>query len=304
METLLFLSVYALNTLRRRRKTYKSTPTKKSADKTSARKTALFRLLRHREPRLLACPVHCRFRFSIHNLPIPLYSQISSVTIRISYTNFTMMNRTSNVLLLLLSAVAVVLMASSSVSAKKTTITINPGSTSSFTGGSSSSSINKNINANKSSTGGNFRFCCLCDNCNRPVSNRGGLKITSSGDTCNTMSLKMARESAGSSTCSSNIGRYRNSCCNANSTPKAVAQSQQKAANPISSYKKGNEPTCHVCADGKFPRNPNVVTAILYMPGNPKCEDLYYMGRQGSIPDRLCNPLQDYFQQPCGCNPH
>jgi hypothetical protein len=64
---------------------------------------------------------------------------------------------------------------------------------------------------------------------------------------------------------------------------------------------KGSEPWCDLCSNGGYPGKPNTVTAIIYMPGNPSCHQLYHMGRTGNIPDKLCNPLVDFFHQPCGC---
>jgi len=73
--------------------------------------------------------------------------------------------------------------------------------------------------------------------------------------------------------------------------------------NKQKTYPQGDNDPCEVCyKDNSFPSKPFTVTAILYMPGNPTCEDLFYMGRQGSIPNRLCYPLQDYMQGPCGCD--
>lgn len=63
----------------------------------------------------------------------------------------------------------------------------------------------------------------------------------------------------------------------------------------------GGEPKCDLCAGGSYPTKPNVVTAVLYIPGNPKCGDLYKMGRQGRIIDTLCKPMRQYFRSPCGC---
>jgi hypothetical protein len=87
--------------------------------------------------------------------------------------------------------------------------------------------------------------------------------------------------------------------CDSSFTPIPVVQAPQPA--PVSNMPKGDEPYCDLCLDGSYPNRPNTVTAILYMEGNPTCHQLYHMGRTGNIPDRLCNPLVDFFQAPCGC---
>jgi len=154
----------------------------------------------------------------------------------------------------------------------------------------------------------NFGLCCLCSGCGRAVDGRGSQVISSSGRTCNTMALKMADKTkfrVGSTKCKRFQDRFRNKCCNSSYrfVPKLTINKTTKNV-PQKNYGKGSEPVCHVCHNGKFPRRPNTVTAVLYMPGKYTCKDLYYMGRAGKILDRLCNPLQDYFQQPCGCDPH
>lgn len=63
----------------------------------------------------------------------------------------------------------------------------------------------------------------------------------------------------------------------------------------------GND-VCDLCWRTKeFPQKWATVTASLYIPGNPTCRDLYYLGRAGAIPNRICRPLQDYYEDPCGC---
>jgi len=147
--------------------------------------------------------------------------------------------------------------------------------------------------------------CCMCDSCRPILFGRANTRVTSTGGTCRTMALKMASMRPGTY-CSRYVNQFRNTCCNANYTPKQVAQ--QRVANPSlaanQKYGFGQEPICHICADASFPKSPNTVCALLYMPGNPTCRDLYYMGRRGRILDRLCNAAQDFFQAPCGCPKH
>jgi len=133
------------------------------------------------------------------------------------------------------------------------------------------------------------------------VGDRGGLFLDSYGLTCGGLELNMTGVySPGSAECADLQGKYRKSCCDATYTP--IPVEQPPTPPPGSSYPQGNEPICDICLDGSFPTKPFSVTAVLYIPGNPKCEDLFWMGRAGTIPGRLCYPLQDYMQVPCGCN--
>jgi len=147
--------------------------------------------------------------------------------------------------------------------------------------------------------------CCVCPGC-RDQAGRFDLNL-GGWITCADVDLEMARDlQPGTSECTSKQNEYYDRCCNANFNfngvvekvpdPNSIAAKQQ-------TYPLGDNDPCEVCyKDNSFPSKPYTVTAILYMPGNPTCEDLFYMGRQGSIPDRLCYPLQDYMQGPCGCD--
>lgn len=103
----------------------------------------------------------------------------------------------------------------------------------------------------------------------------------------------------GSAVCVKEQDLYRRSCCDPTYNPLPVVQSP--TASPGSNYPQGNEPVCDLCMDGSYPTKPNTVTAVLYIPGNPTCQDLYWMGLSGNIADYMCYPLQDYMQEPCGC---
>jgi len=153
----------------------------------------------------------------------------------------------------------------------------------------------------------NENLCCLCDECYRPVAGRGNHYLTQNGDTCNTMYLQMTDPTndsrPGTSECSRLQNMYRRTCCDSSFSPQTLAQNEQATEAQIyaQKYSVGDEPHCDLCEDGSYPGTPNTVTAVLYMPGNPTCKDLYWMGRRGRILDRLCNPLVDFFEKPCGC---
>jgi hypothetical protein len=60
---------------------------------------------------------------------------------------------------------------------------------------------------------------------------------------------------------------------------------------------------CEICKNGGFPGTPSTVTAVLYIPGNPTCGQLYEMGQNSQIPSRLCKPIRaSILQADCGCD--
>jgi len=144
-------------------------------------------------------------------------------------------------------------------------------------------------------------LCCVCEGCASYPSDRGGLYIDS-GVTCGSLELEMATQyEPGDSTCTSLVNQYRDTCCNADITPSSVSQ-PQASTDKYDEYPQGEHAYCELCwKDSSFPTKPYTVNAILYIDGYPTCEDLYYMGHTGNIPDRLCYPLQDAMQGPCGC---
>lgn len=146
-------------------------------------------------------------------------------------------------------------------------------------------------------------LCCLCNDCFFPPSGRGDFFVNQDGLTCNELALEMAdpenASTRGSGACRRLQRSFRQICCDASFDPPQVAQAPTPA--PVINLPYGNEPVCNVCHDAAFPGLPKTVTAVLYIDGNPTCEQLYYMGLYGLILDRLCNPLQDYLAQGCGC---
>jgi hypothetical protein len=117
---------------------------------------------------------------------------------------------------------------------------------------------------------------------------------------CNECALKLASQYSPGSTCNSQASKFRNACCNKNIKPTVYQKTQ--AAPKANPYAKGPNPSCPVCHYGVSPKKPNTVTAVLGMKGNPTCLELDQMGRAGQITTKMCAPLQDYMDQPCGCN--
>jgi hypothetical protein len=149
-------------------------------------------------------------------------------------------------------------------------------------------------------------LCCLCGGCGHPVSGRSNFMVDSKGKTCSDLVLEMADPSngttQGNSECRRMQGLYRRTCCDASFNPTPVKQDPKPS--PGDSYPQQEHPSCDLCHDGRFPAKDNTVVAIVdrFVPGGPfTCEQLYWKGRKGHIPDQICKPFQDFADRPCGC---
>lgn len=165
--------------------------------------------------------------------------------------------------------------------------------------------------------------CCLCGlnpsdrNCNMPH-NLNSM-------TCRLQALQLInpnRYQEGTTACRGKQDEHYSECCDPNYVPVKQPRSDNGNAgvssdSPDDDYEEDyedacdqylednpKEPVCNICHDGSIPAHPRTVTKILYMPGNNKCIKLYWMGLKGCFPERICNPAQDYFEEPCGCPEH
>lgn len=146
-------------------------------------------------------------------------------------------------------------------------------------------------------------LCCLCQGCAQPLIPRGNIFVDSRGTTCNALALEMADPSnhirQGNPACMQLKAWHYDRCCNPNHHPTPILQ--EPTTSPGNAYPQGPFQPCDLCRDGSFPRNPTTITAILGMPGNPSCRDLYWLALRGNIEDRICRPMQNYYEVPCGC---
>jgi len=71
-------------------------------------------------------------------------------------------------------------------------------------------------------------------------------------------------------------------------------------APPVYNGPVGNEPDCHVCGTEEYPGIPSAFIVARYV-GDYTCDQLYYRGRHGLIPNFMCGPLQDFAEPVCGC---
>lgn len=144
-------------------------------------------------------------------------------------------------------------------------------------------------------------LCCLCSGCGPPI--RYDEKVDDKGNTCGLLAMQMADptndSSQGQSNCQSLQNLHYDRCCNADFDPDPIAQAP--TLSPGSKFEYGPYAPCNLCLDGSLPTIPNALTAVVGIPGTPTCKDLYWIAKRGNIEGRMCRPMQNYFQSPCGC---
>jgi hypothetical protein len=152
-------------------------------------------------------------------------------------------------------------------------------------------------------------FCFLCPNGRYP-SERFSLAVKSDGTTCEDVDRTMFNPSnfrGGSAACVSQQNLYRRQCCDMSfpfNGVRVFAQEQTEAQNTVqrNPFPQGDQQLCNLCVNKKMPSKPYTITTVMYMDGNPTCQDLYFKGLSGNIPSSLCYPLQIFMRVPCGCN--
>ena len=123
--------------------------------------------------------------------------------------------------------------------------------------------------------------------------------LKNDGTTCSKMAADIAGYDPWSDKCQELVYFWRKSCCEATSRPKDVPITPTPAP-VISGVESGPNPICNLCRDGDFPGNTAMVINMLYI-GAGDCEQFYNYGLQGQIPAHLCDPLQYFAYEPCGC---
>ena len=121
--------------------------------------------------------------------------------------------------------------------------------------------------------------------------------IENDGTTCSSKALKMAKSmQPESSQCTAQQAQWRGECCG-RTPPTSV---EMEPAAPLPEIRKiGNNNRCGVCWNGDAPTKNNVMT-VLYL-GSASCDQYEMMGQQGLIPDYLCDPIQFFAYEVCGC---
>ncbi|CAB9518580.1 Hemolysin-type calcium-binding repeat (2 copies) [Seminavis robusta] len=138
-------------------------------------------------------------------------------------------------------------------------------------------------------------ICVLCEN---------GVQwpfhiVDPHGTTCIDQSLQMAITLTDTSpTCHSQIQRFHRICCDSQETPPIIAQAPTPAPTPIPVT--GKNLPCDICWTGDYPGNTAMVINMLNI-GYGSCAQFYKEGQAGNIPNELCDTLQYFAYEPCGC---
>lgn len=147
-------------------------------------------------------------------------------------------------------------------------------------------------------------FCCLCEGCSSPLEHRLRLAVNTQGYTCNALAMDVADPSntirAGNAACAQLQNQWRNHCCNSFYVPVAIPQGPTQS--PGARYPRGPHSSCQICPNGNIPVNRNTVVAVLNYPQVNTCIGLHWAALNGHFEDRLCRPLRNFFENPCGCN--
>ncbi|GAX27918.1 hypothetical protein FisN_21Hh268 [Fistulifera solaris] len=146
-------------------------------------------------------------------------------------------------------------------------------------------------------------LCCLCDSCGPALSGRANLAVDNKGYTCQKLIIDMADPTnsikQGNAACRQLQGRWYDHCCNPSHKPTAIAQSP--VPSPATNYPRGSYSKCDLCRDGSYPSLDKTLVAVLNFPNVNTCKELYWWARNGNFEDRMCRPIQNYFNDPCGC---
>lgn len=165
-------------------------------------------------------------------------------------------------------------------------------------------------------------YCCLCDGCYGVDSSRFEHVITSSRQSCVALDWDMTSDlKLGSNepdaeenrrACLGMRSAFEATCCSADMgtdangadvpVPPSLAPEVYQPE-PYFCDSRGPHPFCSLCRNGSFPTQPYNVATVAGIPGNPTCSDLYMMGITNNLPAAYCYPLQNFLEEPCGCEP-
>lgn len=136
--------------------------------------------------------------------------------------------------------------------------------------------------------------CSLClgvDQLKRPHT-----LVNSKGKTCAELMVNMFSLAEGP-TCSKLKDEHYRRCCTSEPVDEIL---QESPANFVSTLPKGPYKKCELCYTKDYPFNTGMVINMLYI-GVGSCAQYWEYGQSGWIPNHLCDPLQYFAYEPCGC---
>jgi len=140
----------------------------------------------------------------------------------------------------------------------------------------------------------------LCNLCERGLQDiKWPLHVVeSNGKTCAFKAIDLAKiDNPDSSQCKNDIAKFRGPCCT-NDEPPQVAVAPTPA--PVYSGRIGSYNQCDLCRDGDYPYQTSMVINLLYV-GVGSCAQFYDYANNGLIQNHMCQTLQFFAYEPCGC---
>lgn len=126
-------------------------------------------------------------------------------------------------------------------------------------------------------------------------------RVGAAGTTCIQQSLNMASKlKSKSPACNSLKTEYNDICCGDGEHDNNKATSPPPIVSSFYDRPVGVHETCDICHTGDFPGNSAMVIAMLNL-GTGSCAQFYRAGNARQIPTRLCETLQYFAYEPCGC---
>jgi hypothetical protein len=154
-------------------------------------------------------------------------------------------------------------------------------------------------------TWGYGNICCLCENCSPATTpqEKGFWTDLYGLTSCPALDFTLLLETSvlkDTPECIALQSNWRTCCCTGNLNGCNFVEAEPTEP-PAIAYPAGSYPWCDLCDGGVYPGNPFTITVVAYIPGNPTCADLYWLGRTGNIPGGVCAPLRSFMRMPCGC---
>ncbi|CAB9511193.1 expressed unknown protein [Seminavis robusta] len=142
-------------------------------------------------------------------------------------------------------------------------------------------------------------FCLLCGEEGVDGLERPDFKVDQWGKTCSQLMLELALQyDEGDVGCDDSVDSFGAMCCD-EEEPDPIQQTPTSA--PVYTGPMGDYPPCPICYNGNYPGNPAMVINILGI-GADSCRMYYHYGERGLIRTELCDTLQSFAFDPCGCD--
>ena len=123
------------------------------------------------------------------------------------------------------------------------------------------------------------------------------------GRNCLKVAMDVAKQDLTSIQCGEEQRKYA-ACCNNIMDLQCVKKSNIVVSPDITGGVKvtyvGPYPVCSICKSGQLPTKNNQVINMLYI-GPGTCKTYWVHGQAGKIPRHLCDPVQFFLLDICGC---